>query len=190
MTDVWETIIWLPYTPGLGLQFLLPKNTFLLYAWDELLFKDGSVFCWGRKENCKWSKLTEAATCNGRWISLARPTSEKNHLNQLHKVLHIISISHFCKQPVQFQAHLDPGSWVTLVQGSVMCSPGWKCFSTDIKSWIWSRGDFTISGIIFRLYWVWPPLFTKQRDLCQLLLSRKQTGKEGFGFIGLTTNWI
>lgn len=150
----------------------------------------GECFAGEGRRTVNEAKLTEAATCNGRCISPARLTSEKDYLNRLHEVLLTISISHFSKQPVQFQARLDPGSWVTSVQGSVMCSPGWKCFSTDIKSWIWSRGDFTISGIIFLLYWVWPPLFTKQCDLCQLLLSRKRTGKEGSGFIGLTTSCI
>lgn len=62
MTDAWESAIWPPHTPGLGLQLLLPQNVFLLHAQDEQLFKDGSVFCWGRK-NCDEVKVTEATTC-------------------------------------------------------------------------------------------------------------------------------
>lgn len=90
-------------------------------------------------------------------------------------------------------------TWVTLVQGSVMCGPGWKCFSTDIKSWIWSRGDFTISRVIFLLYWALLCSQSNVTCVSYCLAKNKQGRKEldfldylqtGFGFLGLPTNWF
>lgn len=147
--------------------------------------KKGQCFAGEGRTTMKEAKVTGATTCYGRGPSPVSLISEEDDFKQFHEVLFLYRffLSNQCNSRLIY-------TWVTLVQGSVMCSPGWKCFSTDIKSLIWSRGDFKISGVIFFLHWVWPPLFTKQHDLCQLLLSRKQTGKEGFGFLGLPTNWI
>lgn len=79
MIDAWETAIWLPHTPGLGLRLLLPQNVFLLHAQDEQFFKDGSVFHWGRK-NWDEIKIIGATTCFGGWSSPAGLTFEEDDL--------------------------------------------------------------------------------------------------------------
>lgn len=198
MTDVRWTVIWPPHIPGLGLQVLLPQNVFLLHAQNELLFQDGSTFCCGRKENREWNK-SDRSTCYGRWLFPARKvTLPLKRMISISSTRFSLFIPYHLFLSGQCSSRLIY-TWVTLVQGSVMCGPGWKCFSTDIKSWIWSRGDFTISRVIFLLYWVLLCSQSNVTCVSYCLAKNKQGRKEldfldylqtGFGFLGLPTNWF
>lgn len=153
----------------------------------ERLCKDEWVFCWGRK-NWDEVKMTRATICFGMWPSPANLTFEGDDLTSSTKfdVLfpYHLFLSNQCNSRLIY-------SQITFWAGQCHVQPRlemlfhWHQELNLVQRWLYNLRSHASSPLNSSVH---PSTVHWTAWSCQVLLSRKQTGKGWFRFLGLPTS--